>query len=174
MCLIIVTIIGGVLGLTSGAGVLPESVDAALGGTVVFNISLPPTQTPFKSIAWDFENIIIFTSLNNYTSPEYEGRITLFMSTGSLELRGVSLSDTGEYRVNIVPAASPQITGTTRLKVYEPVSSVTVTVNSTDLVEFNSSVRLSCSSTGSSLSFLWFNQSSQPTTESTSLMEAPL
>ncbi|XP_055019441.1 carcinoembryonic antigen-related cell adhesion molecule 5-like [Boleophthalmus pectinirostris] len=152
-------------GMVSGVGVLPDSVNAAVGGTVMFSTSLTPTQTPFISIVWKFgdTNIISSSSGGNFTAPEYEGRITLFISTGSLELKNVALSDTGEYRVSILPAGFVQ-DGDTTLNVYEPVSNVRVTVSSSDLVEFNSSLTLSCSADGTNLTtFLWLNGSTEVT-----------
>ncbi|XP_055083578.1 carcinoembryonic antigen-related cell adhesion molecule 1-like isoform X3 [Periophthalmus magnuspinnatus] len=165
MCVKVI-ILCATFGLVSGAGVLPDSVDAALGGTVMFTTSLAPTQTPFISISWSTgtKNIITSNAGGNFTGPEYEGRITLFISTGSLELRNVALSDTGQYRVNIIPAGAAAIVGSIILNVYEPVSNVRVTVSSSDLVEFNSSVTLSCSAAGASLTtFLWLNGSIEVT-----------
>ncbi|XP_078027819.1 cell adhesion molecule CEACAM5-like isoform X1 [Epinephelus lanceolatus] len=151
-------------GLTKGVGVLPDVLNRAVGETVMFNTTLTPSEKPFLTLGWAFngKSIITFSGVNT-TAPEYEGRITLFMSTGSLELRNVALNDSGVYRVSIFPFGEPQKTGETRLNVYVPVSNVKATASSTDLVEFNSSVRLSCSSSGSSLSFLWLNGSSEVT-----------
>uniref|UniRef100_A0A3Q3ABU9 Ig-like domain-containing protein n=1 Tax=Kryptolebias marmoratus TaxID=37003 RepID=A0A3Q3ABU9_KRYMA len=121
-------------GFSEGSGVLPDGpLKASVGGTVMFRTNVAPTEKPFLLVSWmfgDSEKLIINSlPTENSTTPEYEGRITLFRFTGSLELGDLKL---------IVPPT-------------------------TDLVEFNSSVRLSCSSFGSSLSFLWMNSSSELT-----------
>ncbi|XP_054483456.1 carcinoembryonic antigen-related cell adhesion molecule 6-like [Anoplopoma fimbria] len=158
-------ILVAISGLTEAAGVLPDTLNAAVGDKVMFTTTLSPTVTPFQRVHWKFGNKnIIYFNVNNITGTEYEGRVTLFMSTGSLELRDLTPEDSGEYSVIITSVGAVPIEGNTRLEVQVPVSAVMVTASSTDLVEFNSSVRLSCSfsgsSSGSSLSFLWLNGSS--------------
>ncbi|XP_025767413.1 carcinoembryonic antigen-related cell adhesion molecule 6-like [Oreochromis niloticus] len=160
--LIHLIILGVISGLSEGSGVLPDGpLNAAVGETVMFTTTLTPTETPFLSVVWVFgSKNIITSSTANITGAGYEGRITLFPSTGSLELRSLTVNDIGEYTVRISPAGEPAKTGRTRLEIYERVSNISVTSSSTDLTEFNSSVSLSCSASGSALSFLWLNGSS--------------
>ncbi|XP_029306952.1 carcinoembryonic antigen-related cell adhesion molecule 1-like [Cottoperca gobio] len=152
-------------GLTKAAGVLPDGpLNAAVGETVTFSTTLTPQGTQIISVNWKFGTKVIFTFNGvNITAPEYEGRITYFMSTGSLELRNVVLNDSGEYTVSIFLFGESPKPGNTRLDVLVKVSNVVATASSTDLVEFSSSVSLSCSSSGPSLSFLWLNSSSEVT-----------
>ncbi|XP_034553524.1 titin [Notolabrus celidotus] len=160
----IIIILGIFSGLTNGAGVLPDTVNAAVGETLKFTTTLSPTEKPFTLMNWKFGDRDIITSdFLNRTGPGYEGRITLFPLTGSLELWNLASSDSGEYRVFIVPYEEAVKTGSTRLQVYEPVSNVEIYTGSTDLVEFSRLVRLSCYSAGSSLFFSWTNVTSHVT-----------
>ncbi|XP_074539386.1 carcinoembryonic antigen-related cell adhesion molecule 1 [Halichoeres trimaculatus] len=150
--------------LTNGVGVLPNTVSAAVGGALNFTTTLSQTEEPFFSINWKFGDINIITSdVSNNTGSGYTNRITLFPSTGSLELRNLALTDSGEYRVFIVPNGEPVTAGSTRLQVYGPVSNVQVTSISTELVEFKSHVSIVCSSQGTSLFFMWWNDTSRVT-----------
>ncbi|XP_071382191.1 cell adhesion molecule CEACAM5-like [Centroberyx affinis] len=163
---VVLLILGVISGLSHGAGVIPDLLNAAVGGSVTFTTTLTPPERPFLAVSWTFvtngstTNIITSTS-SDIVGPVYQDRITFIRSTASLELRNLVLSDRGEYRVNIVPDVGAALTGDSRLEIYLPVSNVVVTPNTTDLSEFSSSVSLSCSSSGSSLSFLWLNGSSE-------------
>ncbi|XP_036067157.1 carcinoembryonic antigen-related cell adhesion molecule 6-like, partial [Oryzias melastigma] len=149
-------------GLTEAAGILPDGpLNGSVGGSVMFTTFLTEADGPFAAVSWTFDgrNIIIqHTATNNSTTPAYEGRITFFPSTASLELRDLTLEDGGDYSVNVFGSGVGRI----KLDVYVPVFSVTVTPQTADLVEF-SSFSLTCSSSGSSLSFIWMNSSSEVT-----------
>ncbi|KAJ8248655.1 hypothetical protein COCON_G00233890 [Conger conger] len=95
--------------------------------------------------------------------PGYMGRVSLNNVTGSLELRELTLRDSGDYSVSLITSDFQLLPGETRLEVYERVSNVTVRVNTTDLVEFNDTVQLECSALGSSLFYRWHNGSSDIT-----------
>ncbi|XP_062421513.1 carcinoembryonic antigen-related cell adhesion molecule 1-like [Pungitius pungitius] len=153
-------------GLTKGAGVLPDGpLNVAVGETVMFNTTLTTPEQTFLTVRWKFGEKNIFdynVNFGHITDPEYEGRITFFISTASLELRNVTPNDSGQYKVIIVEGDGQILDKFTKLDVHVPVSGVTATASSRDLVE-DTSVLLSCSSSGSSLSFLWLNGSSELT-----------
>ncbi|XP_055083580.1 carcinoembryonic antigen-related cell adhesion molecule 5-like [Periophthalmus magnuspinnatus] len=143
-------------GLCSGVGVLPQSrIDAAVGDSVMFTTSLDPIQTPFTSIRWMFgtKDITSF-DVTNTTAPEYEGRVTLYMSTGSLQLRNVTLNDTGEYNVTITRADGTVMNGLTTLNVWESVSDAIVT-SSTQVPVEGISINLTCDASGSIVTREW-------------------
>uniref|UniRef100_A0A8C7IU10 Carcinoembryonic antigen-related cell adhesion molecule 1 n=1 Tax=Oncorhynchus kisutch TaxID=8019 RepID=A0A8C7IU10_ONCKI len=150
-------------GLCYGKGLLPaDSMVGEVSHNVTFTIVNPPS-TPFRVVAWTTNGTNVITSGGSGADDigtGYVGRITLNSTTGSLELRNLVLSDTGEYVVTILAVGQPK-EGTATLRVYAPVSKMTITANNIDLVEFNSSVSLSCSSSGTSLSYRWLNGSSE-------------
>ncbi|XP_070691182.1 cell adhesion molecule CEACAM5-like [Pempheris klunzingeri] len=165
---LLLIILGAISGLSHGAGILPDSLTSAVGGTVMFAPKVTPPETPFLVVTWRFSDAhstsnIITSTDTDVIGPVYKDRVTFFRSNASLELRNLTSADSGEYTVITIPDGGAQQTGNCKLVICVPVSKVVVTLSSADLVEFNSSVRLSCSSSGSSPSFHWLNGSSEVT-----------
>ncbi|KAL4601673.1 carcinoembryonic antigen-related cell adhesion molecule 5-like [Arapaima gigas] len=130
---------------SAGCGGSELSVDVrppagTVGSSVLFTVSLNPPAESLYYVQWTVNNINIINYLNgqNITNPLYTERIAFHSSNGSMELKNLTVTDTGIYGVNI------QVTG----------------ANATDLVEFNDTVSLECSASGSSLAFLWSNDTS--------------
>ncbi|XP_060776472.1 carcinoembryonic antigen-related cell adhesion molecule 1-like [Neoarius graeffei] len=141
---------------------LPEKMDKAVGENVVITpIRIP--DPPHYIISWMFNvNTILTGPPDGITVlPPYTGRVSLNSSTLALELRNLAESDTGEYSLT-VNTPTP-FRNATSLQVLVPVSSVTIVPSNTELIEFNSTVNIVCSASGSLLSFIWLNGSSEVT-----------
>ena len=102
-----------------GEGVLPDTLYGAVEGNVTFTTNLNATSTPYTSIIWTVNSIDILTYRPSGIdfSPAYESRVTLNASTGSLQLRNLTMKDIGAYSVSILPAAGPGLSGRTVLQV---------------------------------------------------------
>ncbi|XP_077577887.1 hemicentin-1-like isoform X2 [Stigmatopora nigra] len=144
-----------------GLGVLPDNMAAIKGEKKLLAVELTPPTTPITSIVWSFTDLngryTEITSLNNGHNPAYRDRITLFPETGSLELRNLTLSDYGVYKV-IITVGAVQQTGSSTLEIHELIEGVTVKADNTDLLESSGSITMTCSTTaGTKITYLWLN-----------------
>ena len=108
-------------GLCEGAGVLVDDLlNATVGGKVMFTTTPQEPPVTIQAVLWtfNFNPIITFNNGQNTTTPGYEGRITLFISSGSLELRNLTLNDSGDYGVSIIGPDVQTPSGRTTLKIY--------------------------------------------------------
>ncbi|XP_063055941.1 carcinoembryonic antigen-related cell adhesion molecule 5-like [Engraulis encrasicolus] len=138
-------------------------LNGAVGGSVEFRLINPPSVTP-DAFTWSFGTIQICTAVGGPASisPTYRARASVDGTTATLVLRDLTLSDTGEYKIEIFTNGVENNAAAT-LTVFERISNVTLAANQTELVEFNRSVTLTCSASGSSPSFQWFNRSEEVT-----------
>ncbi|KAM9487740.1 cell adhesion molecule CEACAM6-like [Clarias gariepinus] len=143
--------------------ILPEGIKIETGQDVEITPLRIPDPTPF-TLKWLFSGSLIISVFpgGNITTSGYIGRVSVNTITLALKLRNLTESDTGQYTLS-VDTDKGIIAGHTSLQVLVPASNVAIIPSNTELVEFNSTVSLVCSASGSSLSFIWLNGSFEVT-----------
>ncbi|KAI1886253.1 hypothetical protein AGOR_G00212090 [Albula goreensis] len=149
-------------GLCSGHAVLPPGpVNGAVGGNVTFN-TIISSEGPIPTIIWNFDGgsgsalVISVSSGVANEGPGYEGRVSVNSFTGSLELKQITLGDTGTYTVTLITSKPETLTDSAVLNVYEKISGAEITGPSEPLIAGNSSANLSCqAAAGTSISWEW-------------------
>uniref|UniRef100_A0A8D3C3E8 Ig-like domain-containing protein n=1 Tax=Scophthalmus maximus TaxID=52904 RepID=A0A8D3C3E8_SCOMX len=133
------------------------SFGSSVGGKVMFTTLLTPQEASVV-VAWTFglDNLITSKKDSNTTAQQYEGRITLFRSNGSLELRNLTVNDSGEYEVAILPPNAGIIRGSTILEI---ISGASVKSKTNQAVEGNF-VNLTCEAAGSVFTRQWMKDGS--------------
>nr|XP_024654204.1 carcinoembryonic antigen-related cell adhesion molecule 6-like [Maylandia zebra] len=148
------------LGCCVEQGILPEGpVSALVGGNVTLKTTI--TSQNLDVITWIFNNlngVATFVGGNLRVTAAYTGRVSLNPTDGSLTLSALKPGDSGDYTVTVI-TSDATLVGETKLQVVEPVSNVDIKSNVPDAIEYNSTVILTCSAIGSSLSFKWINGS---------------
>lgn len=158
------------LGCCVGQGILPAGpVSALVGGNVTLK---PLISSPPSVITWAFNGpngVATFVGGTVTVEDAYTGRASLNSTDGSLTLSALTPGDSGDYSVNVITTRAQF--GETKLLVVEPVSNVAIKSNVPDAIEYNSTVILTCSAIGSSLSFKWINGSAPIVVDGTRITE---
>ncbi|XP_073340740.1 cell adhesion molecule CEACAM1-like [Pagrus major] len=157
--IVLLALIQGVL--ASSAVEVQPSINPAIAGSNM-TLSLSPS-TAIQSGSWAVGESVILTWIGDQQAvfPSHTGRASVNVLTGALTLSSVKVADSGVY---VVRGSDPQLQANASITVVETISNVMLSVNETNLMEFNSSAVVKCSvSSGSSLSFLWMNGSSEIT-----------
>ncbi|XP_059818836.1 carcinoembryonic antigen-related cell adhesion molecule 5-like, partial [Hypanus sabinus] len=136
-----------------------SEINATVGGEVLFSVR-PSGKVTSGNWSFNGGTIAQWIGQNVSVGDGYTYRAGIFTNNGSLLLKSVNMSDGGEYRVCMVSAHGSQTLVTVTLRVFGPVSNVTVTSNATMLIEYNDTVRLTCSATGTDVSYLWLEENS--------------
>ncbi|XP_072893230.1 cell adhesion molecule CEACAM5-like [Hemitrygon akajei] len=137
-----------------------SEINATVGGDALFSVR-PSGKVTSGNWRFNGGTIAQWIGQNVSVGDGYTDGAEIFTTNGSLLLKSVNMSDSGEYRVNMVSANGSQTLATVTLRVFEPVSNVIVTSNATRLIEYSDTVRLTCSATGTDVSYLWLEENNK-------------
>ncbi|XP_072892169.1 cell adhesion molecule CEACAM6-like [Hemitrygon akajei] len=93
-----------------------SQINVTAGADALFSVR---PSSSVNSGSWSFNGEIVAQWIGQTVAVqnEYTSRAELFTSNGSLLLKSVNMSDSGEYRVNMVPTSGSQSSATVTLRV---------------------------------------------------------
>ncbi|XP_030641489.1 carcinoembryonic antigen-related cell adhesion molecule 5-like [Chanos chanos] len=167
-------IVSDTTGLCQGQGGLfpPGPVYGTAGENVLFTSTITPSSTPLLALSWTFNgvnNIIRYDSSGNTTGPAYRDRVSVNIYTGTLQLRDLTLDDSGSYQLVTVTTDGVIQQDQTTLDVFERISGVSLTGPTESLIEDQSSAVLTCAGTGSIITTEWMKDD-QPLSPSNNII----
>ncbi|XP_072132526.1 cell adhesion molecule CEACAM1-like [Mobula birostris] len=136
-----------------------SQINVTVGGDALFSVR-PSGNVNSGNWVFKGKTVVQWIGKAVFVDNAYTSRAELFISNRSLLLKSVNMSDSGEYRVTMVPVGGSQNSTTVTLRVIEPVSNVTVTSNASSLIEYSDSVAITCFARGTEVSYLWLKENS--------------
>ncbi|XP_059818431.1 carcinoembryonic antigen-related cell adhesion molecule 5-like [Hypanus sabinus] len=148
-----------------------SEINVTAGGEALFSVR---PSSSVSSGSWNFNGITVaqWIGQTGTVDNSYSSRAEVFTSNGSLLLKSVNMSDSGEYRVYMVPTNGSQTSATVTLRVTEPVTRVAVVTNNSTPLENLDTVALSCVASGSDQTRTWFKDN-QPIQENVRIFTSP-
>ncbi|XP_072409538.1 cell adhesion molecule CEACAM5-like isoform X1 [Chiloscyllium punctatum] len=130
------------------------SINVTVGDTANFTVK---PSAAVKNGNWDFKgkNIGLWIGSSPSISNEYTPRAEILTPNGSLVLKSVTSSDSGDYTVTMVPEVGEQASKTITLHVLESISKPIVSSDNVSPVEHNDTVTLKCTASGPVQSYYW-------------------
>ncbi|XP_072122194.1 cell adhesion molecule CEACAM5-like isoform X2 [Mobula birostris] len=106
-----------------------RQINASIGSDAHFSVQ---PSSNVSSGGWTVNGTLVVRWIYQTVSfgNEYTSRAVLMTSSGSLLLKSVKMMDSGEYRVNMVPASGLQSSATITLKVFDGPESLRVSISS--------------------------------------------
>ncbi|XP_069798522.1 uncharacterized protein [Narcine bancroftii] len=132
-----------------------SQINVTAGGDAIFSVR-PSVEVNIGNWTFEAASVVTWVGTSIVVDNAFTSRAELFLPNGSLLLKSVTTSDSGDYTVTMTPEVGDQQTATIALLVIEPVSKPLITSNDTNPVEHNDTVNLMCSARGTGVSYLWF------------------
>ncbi|XP_072893236.1 hepatic and glial cell adhesion molecule-like [Hemitrygon akajei] len=150
-----------------------SEINATVGGDALFSVR-PSGNVSSGSWRFKGKTIAQWIGQSEILDNEYRSRAGLFTSNGSLLLKSVSMLDSGEYHVTMVPTSGSQTSATVTLRVTDPVpvTGVAVVTNNPTPLENLDTIALSCDASGTVQTRTWFKDN-QPIRENGRIFTSP-